>query len=154
MAEYSYANPRYKALAQSLIDADPELLNHIDVSTIAFLNKEEKNPKWPFRIIALREPYIMLTNKCYIIEVSELLDGDLSQPHRELHMYKILRQVDRETGRIIHPDVIEFSDIIDLFGYKWQDDKNLDSIIDKLEARRIANLLVSDDEIEDEQEVI
>lgn len=146
---YTYANARYRSLAQDLIDADPFVLGHIDVSTIVFLYKEEKSPKWPMRILGIREPYIMLTNKSYVIELSEELAEDLGQEHRELHMYKVLRQIDKESGRIIHPNVIEFSDIIDLFGYDWQEKKILPSIIDQLEAKTVADTLVDNDEIEE-----
>ena len=144
MAEYSFANVKYSSLAQKLIDADPFVLGHIDVSSIAFLNKDEKNPKWPFRILPIREPLIMLTNYLYYMEISEELLGNLSKEHIELYLYKVLRQIDKETGRIIHPNVIEFSDIIDLFGYDWQNNDNLPSIIDQLDARTISTVLVSE----------
>lgn len=146
MASYEFSNGMYKSLAQDLVDADPFVLGHIDVSTIAFLNKEEKIPKWPLRIVPIREPFIMLTNYLYYIEISENLCMDLSREHLELHMYKTLRQIDAETGRIIHPNVIEFSDIIDLFGYDWQDKKILPSIIDQLDAKTVANTLVDEED--------
>lgn len=147
---YTHANARYRMLAQELIDVDPFVLGHVDVSTVVFLYKEEKNPKWPMRILGIREPFIMLTNKSYIVEISEELAENLSQEHRELHMYKVLRQIDKESGRIIHPDVIEFSDIIDLFGYDWQSKMLLPSIIDQLEAKTIANTLVKDTEVDED----
>lgn len=150
MAEYSFANAKYKVLAQNIVDADPFVLGHIDVSTIAFLVKEEKSPKWPMRIIALREPITMLCNYLYYLEISEELLNPLTQEHRELHMYKILRQIDKETGRVIHPDVIEFSDIIDLFGYDWEQKNILPSIIDQLDAKTVANALTADDDSEEE----
>lgn len=146
MAEYSFANGMYKSLAQDLIDADPFVLGHIDVNSIAFLSKEEKNPKWPFRILSIREPLVMLTNYSYYIEISEELTTYLSREHVELHLYKVLRQIDNETGRIIHPNVIEFSDIIDLFGYDWQEKKILPSIINQLDAKTVANVLTTDSE--------
>lgn len=152
MAQYTYADPKFKLLAQNLVDADPFTLGHIDVDTIVFLYKEETSPKRVMRISAIREPYIMLTNKLYIIEISEQLVSEISQEHVELHMYKTLKQISPDTGRIIHPDVIEFSDIIDLFGYDWQEKKVLPSILDQLSARTIANTLVKDDE--EQQQVI
>ncbi|MDF2533995.1 MAG: hypothetical protein K0R18_152 [Bacillales bacterium] len=139
---YEYANARYKSLAQTLIDADPFTLGHIDASTIEFLTKEEKTPKKVFRIESIREPFVMMTNKCYIITISEVLIEDISQEHMELHMYKVLRQINPENGRLVPPDVIEFSDIIDLFGYDWQDKDTLPSIVDQLEAKTVANTLV------------
>ncbi|AEO93409.1 gp149 [Bacillus phage G] len=142
MAEYSFADSKYESLAQDLIDADPIDLGHIDVSAIAFLNKEEKNPKWPFRIIPIREPLTMLTKFEYYVEICESLLENATKEHIELHIYKILRQIDKESGRIIHPNVIEFSDIIDLFGYDWQEKKMLPSIIDQLDAKTVANTLV------------
>lgn len=145
---YEYANSRYKCLAQELIDADPFTLGHIDPNAIEFFTKEEKTPRKAFRIEAIREPYVMMTHKSYIIIVSEVLIDDMSREHMELHMYKVLRQIDKESGRIVPPDVIEFSDIIDLFGYDWQEKVILPSILDQLNAKTVANALTQDDETE------
>lgn len=143
---YEYANPKYKALCQDLIDADPINLGHIDPSTIEFLTKEEKVPKKVFRIESIREPFVMMTNKSFLMIISETLANEVSREHLELHMYKVLKQINPENGRIVPPDVIEWSDIIDLFGYDWQEQKILPSIIDQLSARTVANTLVDSDE--------
>lgn len=150
MAEYSWANGAFKSLAQDLIDADPFNLGHIDLSKFCFIHKEEEKPKKPFRMKAVLEPYVFLTGYLYIMEVSEMLAFDLSIEHRELHMYHCLLQVDPEKeGRLKHPDVVEFSRIIDLFGHDWKEKNQINSVIDVLNAHTVADTLVSDDEIEE-----
>jgi predicted metallopeptidase len=150
MAEYSWANGAFKTLAQDLIDADPFNLGHIDPKTICFIHKEEEKPRKPFRMRAVTEPFVFLTNYLYILEISEMLAFDLSIEHRELHMYHCLLQIDREKpGRLNHPDVVEFSRIIDLFGHDWKDKLQIGSIVDILNAHTVADALAPDDEIEE-----
>ncbi|MNW00544.1 hypothetical protein D3C71_1960530 [compost metagenome] len=44
-------------------------------------------------------------------------------------MYKILKQIDMSDGKIKYPDVVEFKDVIDQFGYDWTNKDHIPSIL-------------------------
>ncbi|MNB96078.1 hypothetical protein D3C81_753380 [compost metagenome] len=129
---YNYASNAFKSLVENLIDADPLNFGHIDPESIIYLNKEEKTPKVVMKITMIKEPYVMLLNKQYILEVSEDLVNKLPTEHTELHMYKILKQIDMTDGKIKYPDVVEFKDVIDKFGYDWTNKDHIPSILNLL----------------------
>lgn len=128
-ATYSYANKKFRELVESIIDADPLNFGHIDPDSIIYLNKEEKSPKVVMRITMIKEPFVMLLNKQYLLEISEDLVSRIPQEHIELHMFKILKQIDINDGKIRYPDVVEFKDIIDTFGYDWTNKEHIPSIL-------------------------
>lgn len=136
MAEFIFANEKFRNLVEKLIDADSFNLGHIDPDTIVYLYKEEKNPKRPLRISQIQQPYVLLTNKFYIIEISEELVDKISKEHLEIYMYRILRQIDCESGRVIAPDVMEWKDVLNMYGFEWQKQSNVKSIFQVLENRR------------------
>ena len=136
-AHYTYANEKFKDLVETMIDADPLNFGHIDPDSIIYLNKEEKSPKVVMRISMIKEPFVMLLNKMYLLEISEEMVDRIPQEHLELHMYKILKQIDMNDGKIRYPDVVEFKDIIDMFGYDWTNKDHIPSILKILNGDKI-----------------
>lgn len=128
-ATYSYADGKFKDLVETMIDANPLNFGHIDPDSIIYLNKEEKSPKVVMRINMIKEPFVMLLNKQYLLEISEDLVSRIPMEHLELHMYKILKQIDIDDGKIRFPDVVEFKDVIDQFGYDWTNKDHIPSIL-------------------------
>lgn len=132
-AQYTPCSAEIQTLIKDLIDADPINLSHVDSTSIVCVNKEEKKPKAVAKISQIKEPFSMLTNFNYLIEVSEELANKISQEHLELHLYTALRQINNQDGKIKYPDVIEFRDIADIFGYDWKEKNQIDSIFSVLE---------------------
>lgn len=145
MAEFTYADEKFRILVERLIDADPFHLGHIDPDTIIYLYKEEKKPKRPIRISQIPQPYVLLTSKFYIIEISEELVEQISNEHLEIFIYRSLRQIDCESGRVISPDVMEWKDILSMYGFEWQKKSSVTSIFQILENRGNQELQTDDD---------
>lgn len=131
MTEWYMANPRYKALAQELIDAAPEVLGHIDLNSIIFLEKREAKPKQAISIKKIQEPYVTLLNKSFYIVINEDLMASMDDEHRELEMFRTLYHIDVEEGKMRYPDVYDYSFIIKHFGPDWRE-KQIPSILDEL----------------------
>ena len=116
-AQYTHCNVDIKKLVGDLIDADQTNLSHIDEKSIVCVNKEEKKPKQVAKISQIKEPFCMLTGYSYLMEISEELAENISKEHLELHIYTVLRQINNQDGKIKYPDVVEFKDIAQIFGY-------------------------------------
>lgn len=119
-AEYFNANPRYKALAQDLIDAEPKGLGHIDLDLVLFLEIREVKPKQAILIKKINEPFVTLLGKTFYLAINEDLMSEYDQEHQELAMLRILLHFDVEPGKMKFPEVFEFRCILDNFGPDWK----------------------------------
>lgn len=134
-AQYTRCSKDVEKLIEDLINADQVNLSHVDPQSIVCVNKEEKKPRTVAKITQIKEPFAMLMNLQYLIEVSEQLAQDISQEHLELHLYTALRQISDQDGKIKYPDVVEFRDIANMFGYDWKEQEQIDSIFSILEKQ-------------------
>lgn len=119
-AEYFNANPRYKAIAQDLINAEPKGLGHIDLNLILFLEIKEIKPKQTILIKKINEPFVTLLGKVFYIAINEDLMSEYDQEHKELAMLRTLLHIDPEIGKMKFPEVFEFRCILDVFGPDWK----------------------------------
>ena len=134
-AQYTRCSQEIEKLIKDLIDADQENLSHVDYNLIVCVNKKEKKPKTVAKITQIKEPFSMLMNFQYLVEVSDEMVKDISQEHLELYLYSVLRQISDQDGKIKYPDVVEFRDIADMFGYDWKQQEQIDSIFSVLEKQ-------------------
>jgi hypothetical protein len=133
---YFYADSKFKNLMEKIIDSDPLNFGHIDSDSIIYLNKEEKTPRNVMKISVIKEPYNMLLDKLYILEINENLVNKLPEEHVELYMYRIAKQIDVKDGKIRYPDIVEFKDVIDTFGYDWTNKDHIPSILNLLKNQQ------------------
>lgn len=147
MAEFSFADDKFRIMVERLIDADPFNLGHIDPDTIVYLYKEEKNPRRAIKMAQIPQPYILLTGKFYIMEISEELVEIISKEHLEIFIYRGLRQINSENGRVIAPDVIEWKNILDMYGFDWEQNSSIPSIFEVLRNKSDASRSSDDDNV-------
>lgn len=134
MGQWFNADPKYKVLAQDIIDSAPSELGHIDLGKVMFLEYQTEKPKEPVKIAKVPDPFKTLYGYDFYVTVNEELISGLTIEHLELEMFRVLLHIDVEPGKMKFPDVYEFSNILTNFGADWRLQPTVGSVLQQLKS--------------------
>lgn len=119
---------RTKAIIEKFHNVFPE----IDDNGFIFVRTTARGRR-PVRIIPVKSPYHIVVSQKFIMTSYGKSYDDLDEAHRNMHIYReLLRIEDFENSKLEDYEIKDFQQIVAKYGPDWEDNVQLDNIMDEV----------------------